>query len=590
MRRSAAILLLLMLSLPLGPVTAQQAGRMAPSAAPGYQLLANPGMEVYDAAYGQFAGVDCQVASGWQRFWHDSPEPCWIDTRVFADSHLGAGWVERIQGETSQLIISTEPYTAGLWQRVSGLTPGVAYGFHAAMLTIFQTSAPPAVDGTMIKQVGIDPGGGTDPRAPTVVWSAPDGHDEGPWDIEQRVAVRAQAPAMTVFVRVISPYPAGDLPYLNYSFLDSAILAQAPTVSASSPSYSQEPAFTVTWDNVVPAPEGGKIRWYDVQWLDEAEGIWRDWLSRTREVRATFTGQQGRTYRFRARAWQRYPNGAHLWGPWPPEGDTVTAVGGSKLAGRVLTSAGQPVVGATVAISGTAYAASSDASGRYDLDLEPWSGARTVIVSHPWWASPPPVHGLTLGPAETAVLTWTLRPPDDAMANGGFETGLAGWSPLAGPGFAPAVVAEPVHTGRGALALGATTAGTSGVTQTAALTGVWEPVLSFWYHAPPEDTGSVFNVRLTLVTAASGAGPPVTATRVFTPGLAPGDWRHQWYYLGPPHAVLTGTVTVEFRARHASPGGTPAAAVVVDEVSLGAAPGGPYRLMLPLVVKGAITR
>ena len=77
----------------------------------------------------------------------------------------------------------------------------------------------------------MDPTGGTDPQASTVVWSEPDDHDEGPWDIDQRTAVYAQGQAMTVFVRVISPHEAGDLPYLNYSFLDSAILAQTPQVS-----------------------------------------------------------------------------------------------------------------------------------------------------------------------------------------------------------------------------------------------------------------------------------------------------------------------------------------------------------------------
>ena len=124
-----------------------------------YNLLDNPGLEVYDPPYGQYDGVDCQVGTGWQRFWYDGPEPGWIDARVFASSHLGTGWVEKIEGETCQLVVSTEPYTAGLLQQVTGMTPGVGYGFHAAMLTIFQTSAQTPVDGTMIKQVGMDPTG-----------------------------------------------------------------------------------------------------------------------------------------------------------------------------------------------------------------------------------------------------------------------------------------------------------------------------------------------------------------------------------------------------------------------------------------------
>jgi len=214
-----------------------------------------------------------------------NPQNLGFDINV-AGSHLGGGWVERIQGETSQLVISTQPYTAGILQRVTGLTPGVGYGFHAAMLTIFQTSAPPSSHGTMTKQVGMDPTGGLDPLAATVIWSAPDDHDEGPWDINQRTAVYAQGQAMTVFVRVISPHESGDLPFLNYSFLDSAILAQTPQVRATSPALSETPTFSVRWDNALPAPGSDKLKWYDVQWLDEAEGVWHDWQEQTKVVEA----------------------------------------------------------------------------------------------------------------------------------------------------------------------------------------------------------------------------------------------------------------------------------------------------------------
>ncbi|MGD8794388.1 MAG: hypothetical protein PVF47_17695, partial [Anaerolineae bacterium] len=225
------------------------------------------------------------MASAWQRVWEGDAEPCWMDTRVFAASHLGGGWVERIEGETSQLIVSTEPYTAGIRQQVGGLTPGLGYGFHAAMLTIFQTSAQDPVHGTMIKEVGIDPTGGTDPQSQAIVWSLPDGHDQGPWDVERVTAAYAQAPTVTVYIRVTSPYPSGGLPLMNLSFLDSAILARTGSVSAVSPPLSQATDFLVRWDNAVPSP-GGTIRWYDVQWLDEAEGIWHDWFYRTAALSA----------------------------------------------------------------------------------------------------------------------------------------------------------------------------------------------------------------------------------------------------------------------------------------------------------------
>jgi hypothetical protein len=181
--------LLLLLSVAWSPTVLLASGlAMFPNAAD-YQLLTNPGMEVFEAPYSQFQGVNCQVATGWHRFSYDGPEPCLMDTRVFASSHLGGGWVERIEGSTSQMIVSSEPYTAGIWQQVSGLTPGAGYGFHAAMLTIFQTSAGDPDDGTMIKDVGIDPTGGTNPESSTVVWSEPDDHDLGPWDTERGLSL-----------------------------------------------------------------------------------------------------------------------------------------------------------------------------------------------------------------------------------------------------------------------------------------------------------------------------------------------------------------------------------------------------------------
>jgi hypothetical protein len=562
-----------------------------------YQLLANPGLEDYEPAYARFEGVDCQVASGWQRFWYDGPEPYWQDTRVFADSPLGTGWVERIKGETSQLIVGTEVYTAGVWQQVTGLTPGVGYGFYAAMLTIYQTSAPPAVDGTMAKQVGIDPTGGTDPQAPTVVWSEPDDHDEGPWELDQRTAVAAQGPAMTVFIRVISPYASGGLPYLNYSFLDATILAQTPVVAAVSPAVSPEPAFTVRWDNAVPAPGAKRLRWYDVQWLDEADAdaVWHDWFVRTAALEATFAGERGHTYRFRARVWQQYLDGAHLYGPYRLQGDTSTTVAGSRIVGRVLDGEEHPVVGAAVVLSGTTYAASSDRTGRYLLDAPSSPAPMIVAVQHPWLPAPAPVYGLTLGLTETEAITWTLRPPDDAVTNGGFEEGIAGWSLLTPPGVVPAGVAGFVHTGRAALLLGRVALGaTSGadivdsvaVSQTVVLTDTWEPVLSFWYRPVTTVGGgqqtpsapAAFEVLLTTVDP--GSTPPPTTTRIFTPDIGVERWQHVWYYPYQPRAALTGTVSIQFRLTDPS-----AMSVYLDEVSLGSTPGGPHAAYLPLLLR-----
>jgi hypothetical protein len=591
---AAALLLLLVALLLAVPVAGAEDPPPALNSAldsSDYQLLVNPGVEVYDPPYAQFDGKDCQVASGWQRFWDgDLPEPCWMDCRVFA----AGGWVERIEGDTSQLLVSTEPYDAGIRQTVSGLAPGVGYGFHAAMLTIYQSSAPPDVDGTMIKQVGLDPAGGTDPGAPTVVWSEPDDNDEGPWAVDLRTSAFAQGPAMTVFIRVVSPHPAGDLPYVNLGFLDSAILARTPVVTATSPEVSETPAFTVRWDNVVPAPGLKRLKWRDVQWLDESENVWHDWLTETYDEAATFAGDWGHTYRFRARVCQKYENGALLCGPFRPDGDTRTAVGGPRLAGRVFSSDGLPLLGATVLVSGTPYSTTTGLGGRYDLPVLAWSTPQTVTVSHPRWLSPDPAYGVSFGPTSTVTLTWTLRPLADAVTNGGFEAGLTGWS---SPGAA--TVTGPVHTGHQALALPAASPDRdgAGASQTLVLTAAWEPVLSFWYRASaaePDDLS--FNVALTVVTRTLtptlpatrtlGAATPltgpvtVTTTYLFTPSLEAGGWQHQWYPVGPPGVALSATVTVRFLGRGED---DEAAAVYVDEVSLGATWNTHHRLYLPLV-------
>lgn len=606
--RIGAVLLLSLLAASGSPVVLLASSpSMAPDAVE-YQLLTNAGMEVYDASYGKFHNVNCQVATGWQRFSYDGPEPCFMDTRVFASSHLGGGWVERIEGSTSQMVVSTEPYNAGILQQVTGLTPGLGYGFHAAMLTIFQTSAGDPDDGTMIKDVGIDPTGGTDPQASTVVWSEPDDHDLGPWDTERRTAVWAQGSTATVFIRVRSPYPSGGLPLMNQSFLDSAILAQTPTVTAVSPGMSESTSFLVRWDNAVAAPGVRDLKGYDVQWMDVAQGGWHDWINwipgtPVNATQATFTGERGHTYRFRARVWQRYKNGAHLHGPYRPGGDTSTYVKGPELAGRVFSNEGHDVSGATVAISGTSYSAISDGNGYYRIRLLPLAGAQSITLSRPGWLVPAPVHGVTFGPTETVIRDWSLRPPDDAVDNGGFEADLTGWSPTAGGGVAPQVVADPVHTGQGALALGgnAASASTTGVTQTVTLTHAWNPALSFWYRPETTDGDDRFNVILEVLTDAVSSSPAVQSgaadgepfdgssalapatTYVYTPSLQTTGWQHLPILFGSQE-YMTGTVTIQLQVWNDGDGaGT---TVYLDEVSLGRTSGGPYKSFLPLLLRG----
>lgn len=570
----------------VGPHPAGTAAAEGPAGAlpePDFQLLSNPGMEAYDAPYGQWYGVDCQGATGWVRFSIGALDPCWMDTRVFAESWLGSGWVERIEGETSQLLVSVSPYTAGLRQSVAGLTPGVGYGFHAAMLTIYRSSAWPQEHGKMIKQVGIDPTGGSDPNAPTVIWSPPNDHDKE-WDLQRRVAAIAQSSTVTVFIQVDSPFESGGLPFMNLSILDSAILAQTPAVEATSPQESYGTEFTVTWDNVQMPPGELQFKGVDVQWMDEAEGVWHDWFIQTFDGQAAFDGERGHTYRFRARAWARYPSNAWLHGPYREEGDTFTLVADARLAGQVVSPKGLPVAGATVAILGTGWMVQTAGDGLYVLPVEPGE-PRIATVRHRWWASPPPALDLTFGVTETVGLTWTMRPPADAVENGQFEEGLAGWDVLGEPDIPPQVVDEPVHTGEGSLQIGGEEAGsfTTGVSQTVSLQNAWEPVLSLWYQP---DTGGA-EARLNIVAEVSGLGDdpgdPVSMTQILTPNLEVDGWHTVWLRAGPERSAFTGTITLKLLLR--ADGQEEDVAVYLDEVSLGASPGGRHRVSMPLVFR-----
>jgi hypothetical protein len=239
------------------------------------------------------------------------------------------------------------------------------------------------------------------------------------------------------------------------------------------------------------------------------------------------------------------------------------------------------------------------------MDVESLGEPQTVTVRHPDWLSPEAVYGRTFGPTQTVTLTWSLRPPDDAIVNGGFETGLDGWSAILAPGAVVAGVAEPVHTGHHALALtcDAQVSTTAAVSQTVVLTDAWEPALSFWYQPTGTDPDDVLTVSLTLVsesvrpalsvsrledgpTFAAGrvtSSQTVTTTQVFTPAMEIEGWQHVWYYLGWPERAVTGTVTVRLGVGNDGEGVT--TTVYVDEVSLGATPGGPHRLYLPLVLR-----
>ncbi len=124
-------------------------------------------------------------------------------------------------------------FVAGVYTQVSGLRPGVAY-----KASIGWGGADPA--NAFGRRLGIDPTGGTDPNASTVVWgpmhrgpgrllNCPPGKDCPNID----VSTVARAATVTVFVYVDHNYSTGN----NYIFIDAVSLV----VDSSQPTATPVP-------------------------------------------------------------------------------------------------------------------------------------------------------------------------------------------------------------------------------------------------------------------------------------------------------------------------------------------------------------
>ncbi len=530
-------------------------------------LTANWGLEDPYNVYGTYGGYNLSVANNWHRFPADS-EPKFMRSSDYAA--MVGGVNEKTEGSNSQNFWSQAPFTAGVYQQVGGVTVGKAYGAKASILTIYQTSAS-RTHGKMFKQVGIDPYGGTDPNSPNVVWGEQDG-DDVYWR-DMRAAAIAKATTITVFARVLSPEAVAGV-YLNQVFIDAIVVAEAPTVSASSP--PQAPStFEVAWTNGQFAPGGtGDPLQYDVQWKDNAGTDWTKWHGKASGTSDTFgptlppTRTEplvvGHTYYFRARAWQKYkPEGIRLHGPWPDGYDTATLVGSRPIEGYVLTNREYPVQGATVSISGTAVSGTSDTQGYYNLNPAA-SGTYTLEVSHSDYEAPPWIttnYVTTIG----SNVTFIMKPWDDAVTNGDFENGLSGWTPSCTGTF---TVTRQARSGAYSLVMSNTMTNTCRLSQLFPIREMYEPMyeptLSFWYSAALSSGGGV------TVSAHSNFAP----ARVFSTAQSSG-WTHQWLVLAEG-GTYSGTVEISFDV-------VGPAVVYLDEVSLG---GGehPFYVDLPILL------
>ena len=191
-------------------------------------------------------------------------------------------------------------------------------------------------------------------------------------------------------------------------------LAPVTTVEALA-SYSKG-TITVAWGGADPGGSG--IESYDVQLRDGAGGAWTDWHLGTGATQADFEGETGHTYSFRSRGADRAGNVE----AWPPgEGDTATTFYTWAISGSLRDNRGTPVMGVEVSLAPEPLVVlPSDSEGRYAAYEAAASGSYIATWEKAGYGALP---STVFGGVRDARADMTLPPADNAVQNGGFETG-----------------------------------------------------------------------------------------------------------------------------------------------------------------------
>jgi len=344
-RRFAAALLVVWVWVSAGPASAVRANDLslpggvdAPEA--GLTSLTAPTVQNADfecaAGFEPQPGIRGSVPNGWTAVLL-SGNPMLDSTRVyFAGSCSGSGFIERIAGLDSLVFLSEDietppepgkPFDAAVFQQVP-VTPGVAYSLSGWTVSLCGGSATPSdcpARYYMAKMLGIDPTGGTDPGAESVVWVEDRRNfTESRW-ANLRLSATAQSDVLTVFARVRSPYRW----HGAHAFVDAISLMVAPTAGfagtlAAAPVEVPGVQVDVGWGGAlgpdIPMIPGGTYQLYfDVQYRQGEEDLWTDWLIGQGAAGPVPFGADVCSgvldYEFRVRARAEQPAGSN--GAWP---------------------------------------------------------------------------------------------------------------------------------------------------------------------------------------------------------------------------------------------------------------------------------
>ena len=344
---------------------------------------------------------------------------------------------------------------------------------------------------------------------------------------------------------------------MDIVYIDAAKVDLAPTVSLNV-SVTGGAQVSSSW--VGSAATDWSIKGVEVQYREETSSEWQIIQGKTGDGDSSFsfTGQPGRSYIVRARPWQTraepYNGDVDMPGLWVEES---VAVGGA-FAGYVWNNFGLGLNGALV--STTDNSSSSDSQGFYSLVPLEYGRPYVLTASADGYLSPPPIGGTVADSTSVTPINFTLKPFNDAITNGDFESDVGGWN-LGGAGTG--VIFSGDHRS-GAASLELT--GPVSLTQVVSISGAYNPTLSFWLK-PALSGGNTFQVILSDSTS--------SVSRTFTAASA-GEWQHAWLPLNQPDTFRE-PLTVSFVLTGSQ--------VFLDEVSLG---DGPHTVFFPIIHHSAM--
>ncbi|HMN31634.1 MAG TPA: hypothetical protein PKE45_26030 [Caldilineaceae bacterium] len=209
-------------------------------------------------------------------------------------------------------------------QQVSA-TVGGAYSLSGWLLSLCGGSKTPSdcpPDHYIAKMLGLDPTGGIDPLADSVVWVE---NRHNFWENDKKVgwtnlftSVVAQAPTVTVFARVNSPFQW----HGNHAFIDSFSLVRSPAATLALPAAVTGTVVIVIWEaeqspDVAAIANGNYHLYVDIQVRPAGEVAWRDLVTGHEGSGSQVFGAPctDRAYEFRIRARSEQPENED--GAWP---------------------------------------------------------------------------------------------------------------------------------------------------------------------------------------------------------------------------------------------------------------------------------